>query len=139
MPDDECSYPAALPESVGFLTHMQLLFAGQGPLEHSPYFYGYYESARNSPSGYNLPLWYLITNIVLFVASLIAISIRAGRGIEKEIVGKSGQMFKYSSMILSGWDCNISDSETGQLKKRLRARVPHRFFISGLLLPVNTV
>ena len=50
----------------------------------------------------------------------MAISIHAGQGIEKTIVGKSGQMFKYSNLILSGWDCNISDRDTGRLKKRLR-------------------
>jgi len=117
---DGCDYPAPLAAS-GFLQQISLFFAGQGALEGSFFFYGYYESdAGKSESGYNLALFYILTTCVIFLASLVAISIHAGQGIEKTIVGKSGQMFKYSNLILSGWDCNISDRDTGRLKKRLR-------------------
>ena len=108
------------PQLNSFLTNLQLIVSGQGALEYTPLFYGYYEPTETSPTAYNVSIWYLVTIFVIFLSSLIMISIRAGRGIEKEIVGKSGQIFKYSKIILSGWDCNISDQQTAILKKRLR-------------------
>ena len=116
-----CEYPQHS-EKISIFQKMQLTFTGKGKIESTPVYYGFYESASDSPTQYNLPLWYTITTCVLFLVSLIVISIKAGRGMEKEIVGKSGNLFKYSLLILSGWDCNISDKETALIKKRLKVK-----------------
>ena len=119
---DSCEFPQPTDE-LSIFQKTQLALTGKGKIESTPVFYGFYQSAADSPTKYNLPLWYTITTSVLFLVSLILISVKAGQGMEKEIVGKSGNLFKYSLLILSGWDCNISDKDTATIKKRLKARV----------------
>ena len=119
-----CEYPTEYKDDK-FVDYVLFLFNGQIFMENTFVFYGFYESSSIDESGlsdtlYNNPVLYLATVFVIYLFSLIVISVQAGRSMEAQIVGKSGQMFKYSKLIF-GWDMNISDRETAAIKKKLLA------------------
>jgi len=117
--DKPCEYPVE-DESAKFVDYVLFLFNGQMLMEKTFVFYGFYETTQDHDSAYNNPVLYLATIFTIYLFSLIVISIQAGRSMEAQIVGKSGQMFKYSKLIF-GWDMNISDRETALIKKKLLA------------------
>ena len=110
----KCNFPVSSSES-GIFQQIMLFFSGQGVLENSTLFYGAYKTSEL------ISIIYLCGTMLIFMVSLIFVSVIAGKSIFKSIVGKSTkQIFKYSRLTLASWDFHISNASS---KKTHQARL----------------
>jgi hypothetical protein len=95
-----CEYPIPKKEKSSFFDEFLLFFAGQGILESSPLFYGYYIKQETPEFFFTPSVMYLTGTIVIFAVSLIYVSVPAISVARNVVFGKASsqraEAFKYT-------------------------------------------
>nr|XP_025841104.1 transmembrane channel-like protein 4 [Vulpes vulpes] len=97
---------------VTFPTHLLNLLSGEGFLEWSPLFYGFY------PPRAHLAITYLCSVFVIGLLYLLFILHRSVSGLKQTLVAESGALTSYSHRVFTAWDFGLC----GDVHVRLRQR-----------------
>ncbi|KAJ8001818.1 hypothetical protein DPEC_G00173370 [Dallia pectoralis] len=122
-PADEsvCSrYPSTTRRGlVLFQQHITDLLSGEGFLEQTYLFYGYYkvQAIHFSLITYNLPLAYLLVTIAYLFLSLIWIVKRSTTGFKRNLVQDEDRFQSFCNKIFAGWDFCIVNENAARLKR----------------------
>ncbi|XP_026214950.1 transmembrane channel-like protein 7 [Anabas testudineus] len=116
-----CSvYPSSARRGlVMFHDHLADLLSGQGFLEDTYLFYGYYkvDKIHFSYITYNLPLAYLLATVAYLFFSLIWIVKRSATGFKRNLVQDEDRFQSFCNKIFAGWDFCITDKNAARLKR----------------------
>jgi len=99
------------------------LVQGTGWMEKTMLFYGYYTDDIYTLNAeyslyYDLPFAYLVTAVLYFLVSLIAIVKSAARGFRERIIEGEGQFYQYCNLVFGGWDFCIDKSKGAENKHK---------------------
>ncbi|CAB3362866.1 Hypothetical predicted protein [Cloeon dipterum] len=99
------------------------LVQGTGWMEKTLLFYGYYTNDiytlnKEYKLFYDLPFAYLVTALLYFLVSLIAIVKSAARGFRERIIEGEGQFYQYCNLIFGGWDFCIDKLKGAENKHK---------------------
>ncbi|XP_014408054.1 transmembrane channel-like protein 4 isoform X1 [Camelus ferus] len=100
---------------VAFATQLFNLLSGEGFLEWSPLFYGFY------PPRPHLAITYLCSVFAIGLLYLLLILHRSVSGLKQTLLAESGALTSYSHRVFSAWDFGLS----GEVHVRLRQRIIH--------------
>nr|CAB3267012.1 transmembrane channel-like protein 7 [Phallusia mammillata] len=115
----ECQYNPYDPNTVSeFQQYIIWWFTGQGFMENTLLFYGYYESEHVSIANFNyeIQLAYICVAFFYFLLSLILIVRRAATGLKESLVGDEDRFYTYCNKVFAGWDFCITDDRAATLK-----------------------
>ncbi|XP_005414915.1 PREDICTED: transmembrane channel-like protein 4 [Chinchilla lanigera] len=107
------SYSPHTPGLATFPSQLFNLLSGQGYLEWSPLFYGFY------PARGHLGVTYLCSVFVTGLICLVLILRRSVPGLKQTLLAESGALTSYSHRVFSAWDFGLS----GAVHVRLRQRI----------------
>lgn len=104
--------------STSKLTDFGDLMMGNGYLEYTLLFYGFYVNKIYQLDGfiYNLPLAYIAVTIALFICSLCAIVRSTAKGFKERVIENEGQYYKYCNLTFGGWDFCIDNEKSSAVK-----------------------
>lgn len=97
---------------------------GTGQLEGTALFYGFYPNeiqnftVINTKLYFNIPLAYILTTLVYFLVSLIAIVRTGAKGFRERLVQGEGQFYQYSNLVFGGWDFCIHNEKSARIKHK---------------------
>ncbi|XP_004694137.1 PREDICTED: transmembrane channel-like protein 4 [Condylura cristata] len=95
-----------------FSSQLFNLLSGDGYLEWSPLFYGFYP--RRSP----LAVTYLCSAFAIGLLCLLLILHRSASGLKQTLLAESGALTSYSHRVFSAWDFGLCKDEHVQLRRR---------------------
>ncbi|XP_039259218.2 transmembrane channel-like protein 7 [Styela clava] len=118
---EQCAYnPYNSTEIQPFSQYIIWWFTGQGFMENTLLFYGYYENTVNaltsSTFSYNIPLAYIMITFSYFLLSLALIVKRAAVGVRESLISGENTFYAYCNKVFGGWDFCITDSRAAGLK-----------------------
>ncbi|KAM5236288.1 voltage-gated chloride channel TMC4 [Ctenodactylus gundi] len=102
------------PHTQGLVTFPSQLFnllSGEGYLEWSPLFYGFY------PSRTNLAVTYLCSVFASGLICLVLILHRSVAGLKQTLLAESGTLTSYSHRVFSAWDFGLCGDEHVRLRQ----------------------
>ncbi|XP_038609188.1 transmembrane channel-like protein 4 isoform X1 [Tachyglossus aculeatus] len=105
------------PLPTGLVSYTEQLFnllSGQGYLEWSVLFYGFYP--KTDPGGYRLPLAYLLSAAGAGLLCLLLILHRSVGGLRQTLLAESGVLIRYSDRVFCGWDFCLADPKAVRLR-----------------------
>ncbi|XP_013868146.1 transmembrane channel-like protein 4 [Austrofundulus limnaeus] len=97
------------------------LLSGQGFMEDSLMFYGYYNNNTAMEEGrlfYNLPLAYLFTAVFYFAFCLCCIIAHMGTAARVVVATGGSTMGNYSLIVFTGWDYGCLGDQATKLKQK---------------------
>ncbi|KAF6289222.1 transmembrane channel like 4 [Rhinolophus ferrumequinum] len=97
---------------ISFSSQIFSLLSGEGFLEWSPLFYGFY------PPRWRLAVAYLCSTFAIGLLSLVLILHRSVSGLKQTLLAESGVLTSYSHRVFSAWDFGLC----GDVHVRLRQR-----------------
>lgn len=105
---------------VNYHEHVTDLLSGEGFLEQTYLFYGFYKVDKiHFPKvTYNLALAYLLVTIAYVLLSMIWIVKRSAAGFKRNLVQDEDRFQSFCNKIFAGWDFCISNTNTARLKRR---------------------
>ncbi|XP_008072052.1 transmembrane channel-like protein 4 isoform X2 [Carlito syrichta] len=117
-PDPDTSSPCGSyhPYSQGLVTFPAQLFyllSGEGYLEWSPLFYGFY------PPRPRLAVTYLCSAFAVGLICLLLILHRSVSGLKQTLLAESGALTSYSHRVFSAWDFGLRGDGHVRLRQRL--------------------
>ncbi|CAK8673505.1 unnamed protein product [Clavelina lepadiformis] len=116
----ECQYNPYNPNEIrSFPEYIIWWFTGQGFMENTLLFYGYYENVIQNFSTnfyYNIPLAYLLIAFFYFLLSLVLIVRRAASGLKESLVLDEDRFYSYCNKVFGGWDFCITNDHAAELK-----------------------
>ncbi|XP_055365682.1 transmembrane channel-like protein 7 isoform X2 [Betta splendens] len=120
--DSVCAvYPSSTRRGlVLFREQLTDMLSGEGFLEQTYLFYGYYTVDRIHFAYiiYNLPLAYLLATIGYLIVSLIWIVKRSATGFKDNMVQDEDRFQSFCNKIFAGWDFCITNKNAAGLKKK---------------------
>ena len=138
--ESECTSPDIINASATSQTFADIgnpilqFFTGQGWMEETAMFMGWYPNENitrtvtetDDVTGnvtmtertiYNFPLAYFLVGLTYFMVSVMYIASNIARLFKKRAVETIDYNSSYSELVLSGWDFNINNMKTAQLKR----------------------
>ncbi|XP_074604739.1 transmembrane channel-like isoform X2 [Brevipalpus obovatus] len=85
-------------------------------IKYSPIFYGYYDKDIKTSIGYNIPLAYFGTTMVLYAFSFFCILRKMAANARMSRVGSKEDEYVFTWKLFTGWDFMIGNSETAYNK-----------------------
>ncbi|XP_016072713.1 PREDICTED: transmembrane channel-like protein 4 isoform X2 [Miniopterus natalensis] len=104
------------PRPQGLITFPSQLFnllSGEGFLEWSPLFYGFY------PPRWRLAVTYLCSTFTVGLLSLLLILRRSVSGLKQTLLAEAGVLTSYSHRVFSAWDFGLRGEAHVRLRQRL--------------------
>uniref|UniRef100_A0A182K8Z7 TMC domain-containing protein n=1 Tax=Anopheles christyi TaxID=43041 RepID=A0A182K8Z7_9DIPT len=87
----------------------------EGHLKYSPLFYGYYSTFSGAIAwGYNLPLAYFLTGLVVYIYSFVATLKKMAENSRMSKLSSKDDEYVFSWKLFTGWDYMIGHMETSQ-------------------------
>ncbi|XP_058458320.1 transmembrane channel-like protein [Malaya genurostris] len=87
----------------------------EGRLKYSALFYGYYSTFSGAIAwGYNLPLAYFLTGLLVYIYSFIATLKKMAKNSRMSKVSSKDDDYVFSWKLFTGWDYMIGHTETSQ-------------------------
>ncbi|XP_034043319.1 transmembrane channel-like protein 7 [Thalassophryne amazonica] len=104
---------------VNYHKHITDLLSGEGFLERTYLFYGFYrvDKIHFPKVTYNLPLAYLLVTLAYLFLSLIWIVKRSATGFKNNLVQDEDPFQSFCNKIFAGWDFCITNENTARLKR----------------------
>ncbi|XP_043848571.1 transmembrane channel-like protein 4 [Dromiciops gliroides] len=102
---------------VDYSTHLTNLLSGEGHLEWSPLFYGFYP-VRLTGGTFQLPVAYLLSTFVSGLLCLLLILGRSVSGLKQTLLSESGALTSYSHRVFSAWDFGLQGTSRMELRRR---------------------
>uniref|UniRef100_K7E2L5 Transmembrane channel-like protein n=1 Tax=Monodelphis domestica TaxID=13616 RepID=K7E2L5_MONDO len=102
---------------VDYPTLLTNLLSGEGHLEWSPLFYGFYPVQLRGGT-FQLPLAYLLSTFVSGLLCLLLILRRSVSGLKQTLLSESGALTSYSHRIFSAWDFRLQGAGPAELRRR---------------------
>uniref|UniRef100_A0A182ULH7 TMC domain-containing protein n=1 Tax=Anopheles melas TaxID=34690 RepID=A0A182ULH7_9DIPT len=98
------------------LTHnFSTIWEFEGHLKYSPLFYGYYSTFSGAIAwGYNLPLAYFFTGLVVYIYSFVATLKKMAENSRMSKLSSKDDEYVFSWKLFTGWDYMIGHMETAQ-------------------------
>ncbi|KAH0626479.1 hypothetical protein JD844_001473 [Phrynosoma platyrhinos] len=127
---------------VSYFSYIMNLLSGQGFMELTYLFYGYYQNSAVDFVGfsYNVPLAYLLTVLFYLLFCLAWIVRRSVYSLKRSLVSEDASLGSYSDKIFAGWDFGLMQEKMVQLRHKsiryeLRADSPIKgqFFLELLV------
>ena len=101
----------------GFMDFLQ----GQGYMELTPLFYGYYENdvlmGPHTGLYYNLPLAYVLVALICLLLCLVYVVIHTAHGFQDAILSR-GKFYQYCNVVFSAWDFCIDNISSAEWKQK---------------------
>ncbi|KAM8790150.1 voltage-gated chloride channel TMC4 [Rhynchonycteris naso] len=116
VPDTSSQCGSYNPSSQGLIAYSSQLLnllSGEGFLEWSPLFYGFY------PPRPRLAVAYLCSTFAIGLFSLLLILRRSVSGLKQTLLAESGVLTSYSHRVFSAWDFGLCRDVHVQLRQRL--------------------
>ncbi|XP_058829863.1 transmembrane channel-like protein [Topomyia yanbarensis] len=87
----------------------------EGRLKYSALFYGYYSTFSGAIAwGYNLPLAYFLTGLVVYIYSFVATLKKMAKNSRMSKLSSKDDDYVFSWKLFTGWDYMIGHTETSQ-------------------------
>ncbi|XP_062710606.1 transmembrane channel-like protein [Aedes albopictus] len=87
----------------------------EGRLKYSSLFYGYYSTFSGAISwGYNLPLAYFLTGLVVYIYSFVATLKKMAKNSRMSKLSSKDDEYVFAWKLFTGWDYMIGHTETSQ-------------------------
>ncbi|XP_036599301.1 transmembrane channel-like protein 4 [Trichosurus vulpecula] len=102
---------------VDYATHLTNLLSGEGHLEWSPLFYGFYP-VELAGGTFQLPVAYLLSILVSGFLCLLLILRRSVSGLKQTLLSESGALTSYSHRVFSAWDFGLQGAGPVELRRR---------------------
>ncbi|XP_068953245.1 voltage-gated chloride channel TMC4 [Petaurus breviceps papuanus] len=102
---------------VDYPTHLTNLLSGEGHLEWSPLFYGFYP-VELTGGNFQLPIAYLLSTFVSGLLCLLLILRRSVSGLKQTLLSESGALTSYSHRVFSAWDFGLQGTGPVELRRR---------------------
>ncbi|XP_009859564.2 transmembrane channel-like protein 7 isoform X3 [Ciona intestinalis] len=119
----ECAYNPYDPNAVNsFSQYVIWFFTGQGFMEKTLLFYGYYSNSATTIFSdgflfyYDIPLAYLMVAFFYFLLTLVLLVRRAGAGLKESLLSNEDRFYTYCNKVFCGWDFCITDDHSAELK-----------------------
>ncbi|XP_074075946.1 voltage-gated chloride channel TMC4 [Macrotis lagotis] len=113
-----CGTYDPLPQGlVEFPDYFINLLSGQGHLEWSPLFYGFYP-VQLTGATYQLPIAYLFSTCFSGLLCLLLILRRSVSGLKQTLLSESGALTSYSHRVFSAWDFGLRGTGPVELRRR---------------------
>ncbi|XP_055598956.1 transmembrane channel-like protein isoform X2 [Uranotaenia lowii] len=91
------------------------LWEFEGRLKYSSLFYGYYSTFSGATArGYNLPMAYFLTGLVVYIYSFVATLKKMARNSRMSKLSSKDDEYIFSWKLFTGWDYMIGHTETAQ-------------------------
>ncbi|XP_073914281.1 voltage-gated chloride channel TMC4 isoform X2 [Castor canadensis] len=107
------SYSTHTQGLVSFPSQLFNLLSGEGYLEWSPLFYGFY------PPRSNVAVTYLCSVFAIGLICLLLILHRSVSGLKQTLLAESGALTSYSHRVFSAWDFGLCGKENVRLRQRI--------------------
>ncbi|ETN66260.1 hypothetical protein AND_001913 [Anopheles darlingi] len=103
------------PQERALTRNFSTIWEFEGPLKYSILFYGYYSNFSGAISwGYNLPLAYFITGLVVYIYSFVATLKKMAENSRMSKLSSKDDEYVFSWKLFTGWDYMIGHLETAQ-------------------------
>ncbi|XP_042328755.1 transmembrane channel-like protein 4 [Sceloporus undulatus] len=105
---------------VSYFSYIMDLLSGQGFMELTYMFYGYYQNSAVDFVGfsYNVPLAYLLTVLFYLLFCLAWIVRRSVYSLKRSLVSEDASLGSYSDKIFAGWDFGLMQEKMVQLRHK---------------------
>ncbi|XP_035790961.1 transmembrane channel-like protein 1 [Anopheles albimanus] len=103
------------PQERALTRNFSTIWEFEGPLKYSILFYGYYSTFSGATAwGYNLPLAYFFTGLVVYIYSFVATLKKMAENSRMSKLSSKDDEYVFSWKLFTGWDYMIGHLETAQ-------------------------
>ncbi|XP_072463573.1 voltage-gated chloride channel TMC4 isoform X2 [Notamacropus eugenii] len=102
---------------IDYPMYLTNLLSGEGHLEWSPLFYGFYPVELTGGT-FQLPVAYLLSTFVSGLLCLFLILRRSVSGLKQTLLSESGALTSYSHRVFSAWDFGLQGTGPVELRRR---------------------
>ncbi|XP_065074863.1 transmembrane channel-like protein [Ochlerotatus camptorhynchus] len=102
-------------QELAISSNFSTIWEFEGRLKYSALFYGYYSTFSGAITwGYNLPLAYFLTGLVVYIYSFVATLKKMAKNSRMSKLSSKDDEYVFAWKLFTGWDYMIGHTETSQ-------------------------
>ncbi|XP_062549373.1 transmembrane channel-like protein isoform X2 [Armigeres subalbatus] len=103
------------PQEQAISSNFSTIWEFEGRLKYSSLFYGYYSTFSGAIAwGYNLPLAYFLTGLLVYIYSFVATLKKMAKNSRMSKLSSKDDEYVFAWKLFTGWDYMIGHTETSQ-------------------------